>query len=509
MLLALGFIVIGLGVFGVTLAIVGSVLAYYSPSYREWLSKQPGYIKRLSKLPGFGSLAPNTLAVASAAYLVPLSLIGWVSISNAASTQRSFVTTVITGLIGLWLLYGLFIKGWGSNSSPNANPTLPIATNSYYGHLRQLDEIKALDPISFERFVGSLFERMGYKVKPTAVTADEGVDLFLQKDNRTAIVQCKRYEGTVGSPVVRDLYGAMIHNRADEAFLITTGTISLPAQQWASGKPVHLVDGTTLIEWVNTFKETSSVQPQNKTVNETPAGTISFPFRASTDSIKGSKIAASFFGLALIFPFLCVGSAMIAAPSQEAAGVTRSTTTSRSATPTISAATQTSQGAEAIPAPRSTETPIPTRPPRPTETTVPTETPVPTIAAATINQDVVVNDMRWKVLEVATSQPESSPNVKFVEVHFELEYLGSKAWTVYDFVNLYDQQDRKYEEQVFIGKDRRPDTCPFGLKEHVEPRKTRDCWRYFEVPKDAQNFRLEVTDTGILNEEKRYIDLGF
>jgi HJR/Mrr/RecB family endonuclease len=139
---------------------------------------------------------------------------------------------------------------------------IPSATGDYsktHSHLTQISSIQSLDklremsPVEFERFIARLFRNMGYQVKETATTGDEGIDLLVSKGARTGVVQCKRYRGNVGQPVVRDLYGAMIHNRADEAFLVTTGRVSLPAQQWATGKPIHLVDGTELMEWVRTF----------------------------------------------------------------------------------------------------------------------------------------------------------------------------------------------------------------------------------------------------------------
>jgi len=129
-----------------------------------------------------------------------------------------------------------------------------MAEETYFKRRAKLDELRSLDPIAFERFISQLFERMGYEVQSTSKTGDEGVDLILRKEGRSAIVQCKRYKGSVGQPVVRDLYGAMIHSRADEAYLITTGTISLPAQQWAADKPIHLVDGIELVRWVETFE---------------------------------------------------------------------------------------------------------------------------------------------------------------------------------------------------------------------------------------------------------------
>ena len=91
---------------------------------------------------------------------------------------------------------------------------------------------------------------MGYEVQTTALSGDDGIDLILYRGNHLAIVQCKRYNGTVGQPVIRDLYGAMVHNRAYEGYLVTTGAISMPARQWAANKTIHLIDGNVLLEWI-------------------------------------------------------------------------------------------------------------------------------------------------------------------------------------------------------------------------------------------------------------------
>ena len=49
--------------------------------------------------------------------------------------------------------------------------------------------------------------------------------------------------GAVGTPVVRDLYGTMIHSGAVSGYLVTSGRISSDARAWASNKPIELIDG--------------------------------------------------------------------------------------------------------------------------------------------------------------------------------------------------------------------------------------------------------------------------
>lgn len=123
-------------------------------------------------------------------------------------------------------------------------------TQEKFNRVRRLEELQNMDPVEFEQFAGYLLAQQGYQVWTTAVSGDEGVDLFLQQGTKTAVVQCKRYNGTVGQPVVRDLYGAMIHAEANEAMLVTTGVISQPAEAWAKGKPIRLVDGHELMSWM-------------------------------------------------------------------------------------------------------------------------------------------------------------------------------------------------------------------------------------------------------------------
>lgn|GEM_PF-3306528 len=114
-----------------------------------------------------------------------------------------------------------------------------------------LGRIMQLDPVDFEEMVAGLFEMEGFVAQSTPRSGDGGVDLYLQRGNLTAIVQCKRLNSTVGEPTVRDLYGTMLHVGAQGAFLVTTGGISEPARRFAAGKPIKLFDGRYLLRWLH------------------------------------------------------------------------------------------------------------------------------------------------------------------------------------------------------------------------------------------------------------------
>jgi restriction system protein len=107
-----------------------------------------------------------------------------------------------------------------------------------------------LSPRQFERYVAAIFRRKGYQVRLTGGSGDHGVDLELHdlRSSRRAIVQCKRYQNTVGEELVRELYGTLLHELAYHAFLVTTADISDAAREWAQGKPITLIDGAALVE---------------------------------------------------------------------------------------------------------------------------------------------------------------------------------------------------------------------------------------------------------------------
>jgi len=116
---------------------------------------------------------------------------------------------------------------------------------------RQLEDLLALTPDQFERLIKELFEVHGYQTELSGGNGDHGVDVIVHNDEGEKwIVQCKRYSGSVGEPVVRDLYGTMLHEEAQRAYLITTGSFTAQAKAWAEEKPIVLYDGDALIKLI-------------------------------------------------------------------------------------------------------------------------------------------------------------------------------------------------------------------------------------------------------------------
>ncbi len=67
------------------------------------------------------------------------------------------------------------------------------------------------------------------------------------------IIQCKRYLGSVGEPIIRDLYGVVMSERANKGILMTTGTFTKSAVNFADGKQIELIDGIKMNKLLRSY----------------------------------------------------------------------------------------------------------------------------------------------------------------------------------------------------------------------------------------------------------------
>lgn len=118
-----------------------------------------------------------------------------------------------------------------------------------------LEEMQALSPSQFEKLVAETYRAQGHKVEIVGSTGDHGIDLVVNtRKGETWLVQCKKYRGKVGEPVIRDFYGAMRAANADAGAVVTTGLITAQARLWAEGKPIFLYDGDEFLDVIKTTR---------------------------------------------------------------------------------------------------------------------------------------------------------------------------------------------------------------------------------------------------------------
>lgn len=115
-----------------------------------------------------------------------------------------------------------------------------------------IDSIRNMSWQDFELLVGEAFRRKGFAVRENGGGgADGGIDLVLTKNAKKSIVQCKRWKTfSIGVPLIRELYGVMTSERANDCIFVSSGNYTAEARLFAEDKPIWLIDGSKLLEMV-------------------------------------------------------------------------------------------------------------------------------------------------------------------------------------------------------------------------------------------------------------------
>lgn len=122
--------------------------------------------------------------------------------------------------------------------------------------------LQNLSPNGFERICQRLLRESGFKkVTVTGKSGDGGIDGegILEINplmSFKVLFQAKRYQGTVGSSIIRDFRGAM-QGRADKGIIITTGRFSQDAKKEAIEMGLHQLNLLTANSLLICLNETN------------------------------------------------------------------------------------------------------------------------------------------------------------------------------------------------------------------------------------------------------------
>lgn len=152
-----------------------------------------------------------------------------------------------------------------NEQADRSSETPEEALESSYQNLRRnlaqelLDRVKKCSPRFFESLVVDLLVAMGYggsrKDAGQAVgqSGDGGIDGIIKEDKLgldVVYIQAKKWDGTVGRPVVQAFSGSLDGQRAKKGVLITTSQFSQDAKDYVSRieKKIVLIDGEQLAQ---------------------------------------------------------------------------------------------------------------------------------------------------------------------------------------------------------------------------------------------------------------------
>jgi len=122
-----------------------------------------------------------------------------------------------------------------------------------------LVKLRECSPGFFEKVVVKLLQAMGYggvsgEALVTGRSGDAGIDGIIKEDKLgldVVCIQAKRWEGTVGRPVIQGFVGSMDFVRARKGVILTTSQFSREAVDFVDrieGKKVVLIDGPQLAD---------------------------------------------------------------------------------------------------------------------------------------------------------------------------------------------------------------------------------------------------------------------
>lgn len=136
-------------------------------------------------------------------------------------------------------------------------------------------DLNALSGAEFEDLVLRLLDEMGFEVEQTARTGDGGVDIVARSGDAIMgglfLVQCKRWTSSIGEPVIRDLYGTILHHHATKGILITNSDFTRQAVAFSDGKPIELINGARFRSLLLEHKVAGSL-PEGMTIGTVPPG---------------------------------------------------------------------------------------------------------------------------------------------------------------------------------------------------------------------------------------------
>ena len=115
--------------------------------------------------------------------------------------------------------------------------------------------VDAMDGFQFEAFLVEIFRTIGYDVKETKKTGDQGADLFVNRFGKNMVIQAKNYSGTVGNSAVQQAISAKAFYGCDEAMVVTNSYYSISAKELADMAGVRLIDRIGLQSYLDDYNQ--------------------------------------------------------------------------------------------------------------------------------------------------------------------------------------------------------------------------------------------------------------
>lgn len=131
----------------------------------------------------------------------------------------------------------------------------------------QLIEVDNLDGLQFEKYIGELLKKIGFKnVIVTKGSGDFGADIVAEKNNDKYAFQCKRFTSTIGPKPIGEVLRGMNKYKCNKGIVITNNYFTNQAIQEAKVSNIELWDRDKLASLIGNTK--TELLEKNKEVLE-------------------------------------------------------------------------------------------------------------------------------------------------------------------------------------------------------------------------------------------------
>lgn len=118
-----------------------------------------------------------------------------------------------------------------------------LATN----HLEKMKEDSAINIVvknglDYELYVEKYLQNLGYIVKRTPKTGDQGVDLIAEKNEDRKAIQCKYYSKPVGNKAIQEVIAGANFYQCTSAAVVSNSSFTKSARQLAENSDIELIN---------------------------------------------------------------------------------------------------------------------------------------------------------------------------------------------------------------------------------------------------------------------------
>jgi HJR/Mrr/RecB family endonuclease len=141
---------------------------------------------------------------------------------------------------GLFFLTGLALLLWALLRAMREQRFARTMVRAELNASGQLD----ISSAQLQKMTLELYRSLGYKVERKAGSRRHGAEVLVRGVNgKKWLVHCRDWGGPAGEDAVQEFSASLEQSGVDGGILITCGTFSRAARDWANGRPISLMEG--------------------------------------------------------------------------------------------------------------------------------------------------------------------------------------------------------------------------------------------------------------------------